>query len=58
MEAATLFALGTVERVPVACVLAVTDTFAPDGARTRIDAEELQAAAERMGAVALAALGG
>ncbi len=58
MEAATLFALGAVERIPVACLLAVTDTFAPDGARTRIEADELHVAAERMGAVALAALGG
>jgi DeoD family purine-nucleoside phosphorylase len=58
MEAATLFALGAAERVPVACLLAVTDTFDSDGARTRIDAEELRAAAERMGAVALTALGG
>jgi DeoD family purine-nucleoside phosphorylase len=58
MEAAALFALGAAERVPVACLLTVTDTFAPDGARTRIDADELRVAAERMGAVALAALGG
>jgi DeoD family purine-nucleoside phosphorylase len=58
MEAATLFALGAAERVPVACLLTVTDTFDSDGARTRIDAEELRAAAERMGAVALTALGG
>jgi DeoD family purine-nucleoside phosphorylase len=58
MEAATLFALGAAERIPVACLLTVTDTFDSDGARTRIDAEELRAAAERMGAVALTALGG
>jgi purine-nucleoside phosphorylase len=57
MEAATLFALGAAENVPVACVLAVSDTFAADGARTRIDSEQLQVVAERMGAVALAALG-
>ena len=58
MEAATLFALGGGEHVPVACLLAVSDTFAPDGTRTRIDSDQLQAAAERMGAVALTALGG
>jgi DeoD family purine-nucleoside phosphorylase len=58
MEAATLFALGTAEHVPIACLLAVTDTFDTDGARARIDADELRAAAERMGAVALTALGG
>jgi uridine phosphorylase len=57
MEAATVFALGTAKRVPVACVLAVSDTFAADGARTRIGADRLQVAAERMGAVALTALG-
>jgi DeoD family purine-nucleoside phosphorylase len=58
MEAATLFALGAAKRVPIACLLTVTDTFDSDGARTRIDGEELRAAAERMGAVALTALGG
>jgi DeoD family purine-nucleoside phosphorylase len=57
MEAATVFALGAAKRIPVACVLAVSDTFAADGARTRIGADRLQAAAERMGAVALTALG-
>ncbi len=57
MEAATLFALGAAEGVPVACVLTVTDTFGADGARTRIDGEQLRVAAERMGALALTALG-
>jgi uridine phosphorylase len=57
MEAATLFALGAAASVPVACVLAVSDTFDASGARTRIDKHALHAAAERMGAVALAALG-
>lgn len=58
MEAAALFALGAAEGVPVACLLAVTDTFDSRGARERIDNDTLRAAAERMGAVALAALGG
>jgi DeoD family purine-nucleoside phosphorylase len=58
MEAAALFALGAAEGVPVACLLAVTDTFDAEGVRTRIDSERLRGAAERMGAVALAALGG
>jgi DeoD family purine-nucleoside phosphorylase len=58
MEAATLFALGAAERVPVACLLTVTDTFDAHGARTRIGDDALHAAAERMGAVALAALDG
>ncbi|HEX3434541.1 MAG TPA: hypothetical protein VHT25_10820 [Solirubrobacteraceae bacterium] len=57
MEAATLCALGAVERVPVGCLLTVTDTFDADGRRTRVDATTLQSAGERMGAVALAALG-
>ena len=58
MEAAALFALGAAEGVPVACLLAVSDTFDARGARERIDGDELRRAAERMGAVALAALGG
>ncbi len=57
MEAATLFAIGAAARVPVACVLAVTDTFDEDGARTRIEPHALHDAAERLGGVALAALG-
>ncbi|HEX4186522.1 MAG TPA: hypothetical protein VHY83_01370 [Solirubrobacteraceae bacterium] len=56
MEAATLFALGAAAGVPVACVLVVSDTFAGDGARRRIGDAALEAAAERMGAVAAAAL--
>jgi uridine phosphorylase len=56
MEAATLFALGASAGVPVACVLAVSDTFAADGERRRIEDAALEAAAERMGAVAAAAL--
>ena len=58
MEAAALFALGAAEGVPVACLLAVSDTFDARGARKRIDGDQLRCAAERMGAVALAALGG
>jgi uridine phosphorylase len=56
MEAAALFAVGAAARVPVACVLAVSDTFEESGARNRIDDDSLLAAAERMGAVAAAAL--
>jgi DeoD family purine-nucleoside phosphorylase len=56
MEAAALFAVGAASGTPVACVLAVSDTFAPDGQRTRIDDHDLLAAAERMGAAAIAAL--
>jgi purine-nucleoside phosphorylase len=57
MEAATLFALGAEAAVPVACMLVVSDTFGPDGRRTRIDDETLTARAEQMGAAAIAALG-
>ncbi len=55
MEAATLFAIGAAARVPVACVLAVTDTFDARGARTRIAAHALHEAVERLGRAALAA---
>jgi uridine phosphorylase len=56
MESATLLAIGSRMRIPVACVLAVTDTFDATGARTRIDDHALLAAAEAMGALAVAAL--
>jgi uridine phosphorylase len=56
MEAAALFAVGAAAGVPVACVLAVSDTFDPSGARQHIDDHALLAAAERMGAAAIAAL--
>jgi len=56
MEAAALFAVGSAAQVPVACVLAVSDTFDAGGARHRIDDHALLAAAERMGAAAIAAL--
>jgi purine-nucleoside phosphorylase len=56
MEAAALFAAGGAARVPVACVLAVSDTFDSSGNRTRIDDHSLLSAAERMGAAAVAAL--
>ena len=57
MEAAALFALGAGGGVPVACVLAVTDTFDGGGTRTRIEPRALHDAVERLGAVALAAFG-
>ncbi len=55
MEAAALFAVGASAHVPVACVLAISDTFDANGERTRIETEPLRAAAERLGVVALAA---
>ncbi len=56
MEAAALFATGAAASVPVACVLAVSDTFDARGARVRIDDETLLNAAEGMGRAAIAAL--
>jgi len=55
MEAATLFTLGRSLGVATACVLAVSDVFV-DGERRRIEDEDLAVAAERLGAVAAAAL--
>ncbi len=56
MEAAALFATGAGAGVPVACMLAVSDTFDADAKRVRIDEESLLDAAERMGCAAIAAL--
>jgi uridine phosphorylase len=56
MEAATLFALGALANVPVACILAVSDIFSPEGSRTRIDDHALLAVAESMGGAAVTAL--
>jgi uridine phosphorylase len=55
MEAATLFTLGRRIGVAVACVLAVTDTFA-GGERQRMDDEAIVHAAKEMGTAAAAAL--
>jgi DeoD family purine-nucleoside phosphorylase len=54
METATLFRLGVLRGVQVGCVLAVSDLLGP--ARGHIDAEMLEAAAERVGRIAAAAL--
>jgi DeoD family purine-nucleoside phosphorylase len=56
MEAAALFAVGANAKMPVACVLAVSDTFDARGKRSRIDDHALLEAAERMGSAAIAAL--
>jgi uridine phosphorylase len=56
MEAAALFAVGRAAGIPVACVLAVSDTFAAGGLRKRIAEETLLGSAEQMGAAAIAAL--
>jgi uridine phosphorylase len=55
MEAATLFTLGGRLGVATGCVLAVSDRFT-GGRRLRIGDEDLAAAAQRMGAMAAAAL--
>jgi DeoD family purine-nucleoside phosphorylase len=57
MEAAALFAVGAREKIPVGCVLTVSDAFSQDG-RRRIDQHTLLSCAERMGAAAIAALSG
>jgi purine-nucleoside phosphorylase len=56
MEAASLFALGALREVAVACLLTVSDVFPAPGDRERIDDSRLLEAAERMGAAAVAAL--
>jgi uridine phosphorylase len=56
MEAAALFAIGAATGVPVACVLAVSDTFDAGGTRERIDDQSLLDVAEAMGAAAIGAL--
>jgi uridine phosphorylase len=56
MEAATLFALGALAGLPVACMLVVSDTFPAAGERERIGDEAMLESAGRMGAAALAAL--
>jgi uridine phosphorylase len=55
MEAATVFTLGHRLGVATGCVLVVSDTF-EDGKRSRIADDDLARAAERMGALAAAAL--
>ncbi len=57
MECATLFRLGELRGIAAASVLAVSDLVAPRAEAERIDEERLQAAAERMGALAVRALG-
>ena len=56
MEAATLLRVGELRGIAVGCLLAVSDVFDADGARERIDAEELLRAGERLGRVGAAAL--
>ena len=56
MEAATLFTLGRRLGVAAACALVVSDTFDDGDRPAKIGDEDLAEAAERMGALAAAAL--
>lgn len=56
MEAAALFAVAARREVAVACLLVVSDVFPAPGVRKRVGDEDLLAAAEQMGAAAVAAL--
>ena len=56
MEAAALLRVAALRGIPAGCLLAVTDVFGDDGARLRIGPDELVQAAERLGAIAAAAL--
>lgn len=56
MQAAALFAAGTAAGVPVACVMAVSHTFATGGKTRSIEDPPLLVAAETMGVAAVAAL--
>ena len=56
LETAALFALGARRRVPIGCILAVSDLMSPGGRPPRIADDGLAAAAERAGRLALAAL--
>lgn len=54
METATVFRLGALRGVQAACVLAVSDLLGP--AHGRIEADAMEAAAQRIGRIAAAAL--
>ncbi len=56
MEAAALLRVGELRGVAVGCVLAVTDVFDAAGVRSRLDADGLVAAGERVGRAGAAAL--
>lgn len=56
METATLFQLGALRGAAAGCVLIVSDLLVGPGAPARIGAEQLEAAALRVGRLAVAAL--
>jgi DeoD family purine-nucleoside phosphorylase len=57
MEAASILQVARRRGITAGVLLAVTDTFATQGTRSRIDEDGLLRAAERLGDVAAAALG-
>ncbi|UUY03418.1 hypothetical protein LRS13_22560 [Svornostia abyssi] len=57
MEAAAVLQVAARRGIPAAVLLAVSDTFGPEGERSRIDEDGLLRAGERLGEVAAAALG-
>jgi len=56
MEAAAVLRAGALRGMRCACVLAVSDLIGPEGRHARLDEDALEAAGERVGRVALAAL--
>ncbi len=56
MESATVLHLGALRGVRTACVLAVSDLIGPDGHHARLDEAGIEAAGERVGRLAAAAL--
>jgi nucleoside phosphorylase len=57
MEAAAVLQVARRRGIAAGVLVAVSDTFAADGARSRIGEDGLLRAAERLGDVAAAALG-
>ncbi len=58
MECAALFAVAERRSIAAGCLLVVSDVLHPDAPRERIGDDDLLAAAETMGAIAIAALSG
>lgn len=56
MEAAAVLRAGALRGMRCACVLAVTDLIGPDGHHARMDDDGIEAAGERVGRIAAAAL--
>jgi len=56
MEAAAVLRAGALRGMRCACVLSVSDLIGPDGHHARLDEDALEAAGERVGRAAVAAL--